>query len=236
MSKKKTTEEFIEQAKNVHGDKYDYSKVVYESTQKPVEIVCKIHGNFLQRPLDHFNGCGCKKCSMTHNYTTNEFVSICKKLYGEKYDYSKTSYINQKIKVCVICPKHGEFFTYPMHHMRGVECPHCQNSSLEEKVAKELEKNNLKYVWHCRKKDLSWLGRQSLDFYLPEYSVAIECQGIQHFEPIEFFGGKKTFEYIKILDKNKFILCNENNINLFYINYDDKLEDKIKELVSICSG
>lgn len=300
MSKKKTTEEFIEQAKNVHGDKYDYSKVVYESTQKPVEIVCKIHGNFLQRPLDHlhgqncpycshrsirysleefiskakqihgdkydyskveyvnnqtkvciicpihgefwqtpqhhFNGCGCKKCSMTHNYTTNEFVSICKKLYGEKYDYSKTSYINQKIKVCVICPKHGEFFTYPMHHMRGVGCPHCQNSSLEEKVAKELEKNNLKYVWHCRKKDLSWLGRQSLDFYLPEYSVAIECQGIQHFEPIEFFGGKKAFEYIKILDKNKFILCNENNINLFYINYDDKLEDKIKELVSICSG
>lgn len=83
---------------------------------------------------------------------------------------------------------------------------------------------------------MSWLGRQSLDFYLPEYSVAIECQGIQHFEPIEFFGGKKTFEYIKILDKNKFILCNENNINLFYINYDDKLEDKIKELVSICSG
>lgn len=54
MSKKKTTEEFIEQAKNVHGDKYDYSKVVYESTQKPVEIVCKIHGNFLQRPLDHW--------------------------------------------------------------------------------------------------------------------------------------------------------------------------------------
>lgn len=83
---------------------------------------------------------------------------------------------------------------------------------------------------------MSWLGRQSLDFYLPEYSVAIECQGIQHFEPIEFFGGKKTFEYIKILDKNKFILCNENNINLFYLNYDDKLEDKIKELVSICSG
>ena len=79
---------------------------------------------------------------------------------------------------------------------------------------------------------MSWLGRQSLDFYLPEYSVAIECQGIQHFEPIEFFGGKKAFEYIKILDKNKFILCNENNINLFYINYDDKLEDKIKELVS----
>ena len=86
------------------------------------------------------------------------------------------------------------------------------------------------------KKDLSWLGRQSLDFYLPEYSVAIECQGIQHFEPIEFFGGKKTFEYIKILDKNKFILCNENNINLFYINYNDKLEDKIKELISICIG
>ena len=54
MSKKKTTEEFIEQAKNVHGDKYDYSKVVYESTQKLVEIVCKMQVNFLHRQLNHW--------------------------------------------------------------------------------------------------------------------------------------------------------------------------------------
>lgn len=300
MVKRKTTEEFVEQAKNVHGDKYDYSKVIYESTQKPVEIVCKIHGSFFQRPLDHLHGqncphcshrstkytleefinkakkihgnrydysnvnyadnqtkvciiCpihgefwqtpqhhlkgyGCKKCSLTHNYTTDEFISICKELYGEKYDYSKTVYVNQKTKVCVICSKHGEFYAYPMHHMRGVGCPHCQNSILEEKVARELEKNNLEYIWHCKKENLSWLGKQSLDFYLPKYGIAIECQGIQHFEPIEFFGGEKMFEYRKNLDRNKLKLCTENNVNLFYINYNDKLENKINELIEICTG
>jgi hypothetical protein len=120
--------------------------------------------------------------------------------------------------------------------MRGVGCPYCQNSILEEKVARELEKNNLDYIWHCKKEKLSWLGKQSLDFYLPKQNIAIECQGIQHFKPIEFFGGKKTFEYRKKLDENKLKLCNENNIDLFYINYNDNLENKIKELIEICIG
>ena len=115
--------------------------------------------------------------------------------------------------------------TTPIHHMRGVGCPHCQNSILEEKVARELEKNNL-----------SWLGKQSLDFYLPKHKLAIECQGIQHFEPIEFFGGNKAFEYRKKLDENKLNLCSENNVEMFYINYNDKLENKIDELIKICSS
>ena len=99
-----------------------------------------------------------------------------------------------------------------------------------------MEKNNLEYIWHCKKKNLSWLGKQSLDFYLPKYDIAIECQGIQHFEPIEFFGGEKMFEYRKNLDRNKLKLCTENNVNLFYINYNDKLENKINELIEICTG
>jgi hypothetical protein len=300
MARKKTITEFLEQAKSIHGEKYDYSKVVYESTQKPIEIICKIHGSFFQRPLDHLHGqncphcshrsfrytteefielarkihggkydyskveyinnqtkvciiCpkhgefwqtpqhhlkgfGCKKCSITYNYTTKEFIEICQKLYGNRYDYSKTVYKNQKTKVCVICPKHGEFYTYPMHHMRGVGCPDCQNSILEEKTARELEKHKLEYIWHCRKEDLSWLGKQSLDFYLPKYKIAIECQGIQHFEPVKFFGGEKSFKYRVKLDENKLKLCSDNAVKMFYINYNDNLENKIKELVEICSG
>ena len=79
MSKRKTTEEFIEQAKNVHGDKYDYSKVVYESGQKQVEIICRVHGSFFQRPLDHLHGHNCPHCShRSTRYTLEEFISKVK--------------------------------------------------------------------------------------------------------------------------------------------------------------
>lgn len=236
QSAKYTKEEFIEKAKKIHGDKYDYSNVEYIDNQTKVRIICPIHGEFLQTPSHHLNGHGCRKCSKTYNYSTDEFISICKELYGDKYDYSKTKYINQKTKVCVICRKHGEFYTYPMHHMRGVGCPHCQNSILEEKTARHLEKNNIEYIWHCKKENLWWLGRQSLDFYLPKYNIAVECQGLQHYEVVDFFGGETAFKYRKELDIKKSDLCKEHQIRLFYINYDDDFNKKVKELVELCSG
>ena len=59
---KLTTEEFIAKAKAVHGDRYDYSKVVYVNNQTPVEIVCPINGAFIQRPSNHLRGNGCPQC------------------------------------------------------------------------------------------------------------------------------------------------------------------------------
>ena len=61
---KLTTEEFIAKAKAVHGDRYDYSKVKYVNNQTPVEIVCPIHGTFIQRPLNHLRGNGCPQCGL----------------------------------------------------------------------------------------------------------------------------------------------------------------------------
>lgn len=64
------------------------------------------------------------------------------------------------------------------------------------------------------------MGLKSLDFYLPKYNTAIECQGIQHFEPSDYFGGYKSFNQQQERDKLKKQLCNENNINLLF--YSDK--------------
>lgn len=61
--KRSSTEEFIEKAKSVHGDKYDYSKVEYVNSNTNVEIICNTHGSFYQKPLNHLNGQGCPKCS-----------------------------------------------------------------------------------------------------------------------------------------------------------------------------
>lgn len=64
-----TTEEFIEKARNVHGDKYDYSSVQYKSSYEKIEIICYLHGSFFQTPDSHINqGNGCPKCAgKNHN-------------------------------------------------------------------------------------------------------------------------------------------------------------------------
>ena len=62
MGKSCTTEHFIKRAKEVHGDTYNYSKSNYEKTTKPLIITCKNHGDFKQRPHDHYAGQGCREC------------------------------------------------------------------------------------------------------------------------------------------------------------------------------
>ena len=73
MAKKMTTEEFIEKAKAVHGDKYDYSKVVYNGANEKVCIVCPEHGEFWQYPSNHLGGSGCPKC-VGKNTTSENFI------------------------------------------------------------------------------------------------------------------------------------------------------------------
>lgn len=102
------TTEFIEKARKVHGDKYDYSKVEYVNTHTPVIIICPEHGEFAQTPLKHLSGQGCAKCSKAF-LSTEDFIKKAKVIHGERYDYSKTKYIDSKTPVIIICPTHGEF-------------------------------------------------------------------------------------------------------------------------------
>ena len=215
---KKTKEEFIEQAIKVHGDRYDYSKVEYVNCKTKVCIVCPIHGEFWQLPNAHLKGYGCKKCSGCEKHTNKSFIFKAKEIYGDKYDYSKVEYKNIETKVCIICPKHGEFWVTPNNFFRGRECPVCKESYLERDIRRFLTKNNIKFEYEKR---FTWLGRQSLDFYLPEYNIAIECQGEQHFYPVNFGGisdeeALLNHNKVKKLDENKKILCNKNNINILY--------------------
>lgn len=82
-------------------------------------------------------------------------------------------------------------------------------------------------------KHFEWLGRQSLDFYLPENNIAIECQGTQHFEPNDFFGGEKSFIEQIERDRKKKILCEEHNLHLIYINFDDDIKAKLRGIFEV---
>jgi len=218
---------FIEKAKKVHGDKYDYSKVNYNKTDEKVCIICPEHGEFWQKPNNHLQGQRCPKCKIELikkilTMTRDGFINKSIMKYNNKYDYSKVDYKGQKTPVCIICPEHGEFWQTPKHHLIGHECPNCKESRLEREVAKYLDNKNIKYE---RQKRFNWLKLKkflSLDFYLPDYNIAIECQGKQHFEPREMFGGEEEFKKMQERDKQKLKLCSENNIPILYYNYNDK--------------
>ena len=218
LIRKHTKETFFEKAKKIHGNKYDYSKVNYKDNKTKVCIICPIHGEFWQRPDHHLHGQGCKKCgdlirSENKKNYQEDWIKAADELHNHKYDYSKINYVNANTKVCIICPEHGEFWQKPASHMQGKGCPICNESVLEREIITFLKNENIKYEYRCH---FEWLGNLELDFYLPEYNVAIECQGLQHFEPIEHFGGIERF--IKQIENDKFKMekCCEQKIKLLY--------------------
>lgn len=229
INKTSTTDEFIEKSVRVHGDKYDYSIVDYREAKIPVEIICKKHGVFKQIPSDHLSGCGCQKCAIENVWdkrgriTTEEFIRKAKEVHGDKYDYSHVVYKNSRTPVCIICHKkrrdgteHGEFWQKPNSHLNGKGCKRCRNSQLERNLCIFFNANGINYV---QEKTFDWLvGRGGnhlyYDFYLPDYKVAVECQGVQHFIPIK--GNTKKFSEIKENDALKKVLSDNNHIKILY--------------------
>ena len=122
---RRTLDVFLARSKAVHSDRYDYSKVNYKGAGEPVCIICPIHGDFWQKPIYHMNGNGCPKCFGTPKSNTEQFIEKAKKVYGDQYDYSKVDYKGNKDKVCIICPKHGEWWVTPNNFLRGSRCPEC---------------------------------------------------------------------------------------------------------------
>lgn len=126
MSKRLTTDEFIEKAKKVHGEKYEYDKVEYIDAQTKVDIFCKNHNDyFKQKAYLHLSGRGCMICNGKTRSTTEEFINKARMIHKDKYDYSNVTYIDRKTKVEIICPTHGSFFQQPASHLEGRGCEKC---------------------------------------------------------------------------------------------------------------
>lgn len=106
---RKTTEQFIEKSRSVHGDKYDYSKTVYKGYNEKVTIICPKHGEFQKKPRKHNgnSGQGCQKCSREgqgilvgkiNSFTKDKFIERARSIHGDKFDYSKVVYKNSYTK------------------------------------------------------------------------------------------------------------------------------------------
>ena len=118
---------FIALSRSIHGDKYNYSKVVYKNTYSKIIITCPKHGDFTQRASAHTHGKqGCKKCSIEKSRSNNQlFIGSAIKIHGDQYNYSKINYIDVHTPIIIICEKHGDFQQTPISHLSGHGCQQC---------------------------------------------------------------------------------------------------------------
>ena len=221
MSRRKTTLEYIEEAEKVHKNKYDYSKTIYTSAHNKIIIICPIHGEFIISAYKHLQGQGCKYCGYESDRqkkmkTIEQCIEQANIVHNNKYDYSKFKYLGNKHKSTIICPIHGEFQQCFDKHINGKQgCPICKESHLEREMRNFLIENNIEFESQKRFKKLKM---QSIDFYLPRYNIAIECQGRQHFEEVPFSSKNNDllFEETIKRDIRKNKICKELGIDLIY--------------------
>lgn len=223
---KSSTEEFIKKAYVIHGDKYDYSNVNYINSKTKVCIICPEHGEFWQTPSHHLSGEGCRKCTNVKKHkTTEDWINQAKLIHNNRYNYSKSNYINSSTKITIICPIHGEFKQLPFNHLQGHGCPKCSRSHGEIKIENWLINNKIKFNSFYRisiDKNINPKGYAEIDFYIPSMNLFIEYNGRQHYIPIEYFGGNLELEHQQKRDEFVREYCKRNNIRLLEIPYTEE--------------
>jgi very-short-patch-repair endonuclease len=203
---KEQLEVFKNTSNEVHNYEYDYSKVNYINNKTKVNIICKKHDIFKQRPDVHIQGQGCPDCYNETKYTLDEFIEESNKVHNYIYDYSLIKKITSKVDI--ICKKHKVFNQYIHNHLMGQGCPDCSSSKGENKVERYLIENSIKYIKQYRFNDCVNKRTLPFDFYLPDSNICIEYDGKYHF----------TCDYTINNDKIKTDYCTNNGINLIRFN------------------
>ena len=243
---------FIEKARQIHNDKYDYSKVNYVNSRTKVCIICPTHGEFWQTPHNHLKGYGCAECGKEKSHlskmTTEDFIVKSKEIHDNKYDYSKAYYKTCDTKVCIICPEHGEFWQTPSNHINGSGCPKCANEKRKNALLKDTKLfidaatlihngkpedeiislfSEIEHQQHNRE----ILNGIEIDIFIPPLKLGIEYNGLRWHS--EEFGKDHRYHLDKL---NK---CNEQGIRLIqifedeWINHRKICESKLRQICGL---
>lgn len=149
MSKSLTTSEFIKNAINIHGYKYNYNLVNYINAHVKVNIICPIHGIFSIVPNKHVSRkMGCSKCGRIKQAESNksniiDFIQKANKIHNFKYNYSVSKYISSHDKLEILCTNHGLFKQTPSKHLYGDGCPKCGHNTISQKASNSPKGWNL---------------------------------------------------------------------------------------------
>ena len=240
MAKVLTTEKFIQKAKKIHGDKYDYSEVDYIKSMIKVKIKCNTcNTKFFQQPTNHLTGYGCKKCAnikignILKNNIEN-FINKANKIHNNYYDYTKSIYNRNNEKIEIICPIHGSFWQKSTHHInRKQGCAKCsKNVSKPEIEVQDFVKSlGLKIKTNDRK---FLENGQELDIIIHSKKLAIEFNGTYwHYDKRNKNIKSKEFH------SNKSKICKSKNYVLLHLREDlwnykkEHMKNVIKKLLNI---
>jgi very-short-patch-repair endonuclease len=236
---------FLAEAKKIHNDKYDYSRVKYDGDtketgyNKKIEIICPVHGSFFQNPTTHLQGGGCFKCgkdklAKLFAKSQSEFIEQSNKIHHSKYSYEHVEYINTNSQVKIICPEHGEFKQRPAKHLKGQGCPKCLHKG-EGRLAKILFEKHVVFREFV-------IDTKRYDFYLPEYNLLIERDGEQHysleksFSKLEGLTKEQSYALQKDNDEFKTQLAKDNGYKISRIPYWLTPEEEEIEIENILAG
>lgn len=244
---KYTTETFIEKAKKVHGNKYNYSLTDYKGIFEKVKIICPIHGEFIQTAHNHLNGNGCPICGdknpgeKKRTKAKKEFIEKAKKIHGDKYDFSLVDYVNARTYVKIICHEkdrygneHGIFNIRPYNLLSGYGCKKCacDKSALSQQIDYDEYQNRI------NEKYGDGLYSVNKESYCSLTDV-VECRCNKHNN--NFYVNRRNFLYyrcycceeckndINNLKKDNDILTQKNvNENFIHPSLDETLANRIK--------
>lgn len=234
VSKKQmlSNDEFKKRLHDLYGDKLDTSKTVYKGEKSKVIVECRKHGEFKATAGALYLGICCNECKREtlanlKRKSQEQFLLESKSVYGDELMMDKVAYVDENTPILIGCKIHGYIPQTPRVHLKGNGCPLCLKSKLERETEFFLKEHNFKFTQE--KKVPNSLLR--LDFYLEDYNIAIECQGKQHFEQIEHFGGKDGFNKTNERDKRKKKICDENGIKIYYYTNDETYDEFLGEKV-----
>ena len=229
----KSKEKFINEAKLVHGDKYDYSKVNYVNSFNKIKILCPEHGEFEQQPNNHLVGKGCVLCGKIKSgnkqiKSKEDFINNANLIHDNVYNYSNVEYTGAFEKVKIVCSKHGIFEQIPNSHLRGGGCPKCAlKYNKNEGELKEFIKS-LGVVVSGNTKNI--IKPHELDVYIPSHNLAIEFDGLYWHS--ELYRDKNYH-------LNKTLQCEKQGIRLIHIfedewlNKQDIVKSRLKNILGL---
>lgn len=232
-------ESFIENARSLHGDKFSYDKSTYINNKSKMRITCRSHGDFWQTPGELIRQRWntqprCPDCySENRRLSLEHVIKKSKKIHGSAYRYDKLVLgKNLKERSLIYCMKCLIYFSQkPSDHLRGSGCPKCCESKHERKIKVWLQTTDYKFESQKIFPELRHKLPLKCDFYLEDFNLVIEFDGIQHFEPVEAWGGAEKLAMTQARDRLKNDHCTEKRINLLRLKDGQNVVFEIKKFI-----